>query len=141
MTDKLTFRISGAALAMLGGLLIVVSGYRTSSFILSVLSFSENQTVVPSVVRTAITVAIPVLTFVISLGGILVISGGILLLLRHKTSAILLIALGGGVGFIGIVIGLGYNVFTSGPISIISHFDYWIGVLVASIGRALGKRS
>ncbi|MCL4519865.1 MAG: hypothetical protein M1587_11790 [Thaumarchaeota archaeon] len=141
MSNKTAYRISGAALAILGGLLLIVSGYRTSSFILTVLSFSEKQAAVPSEVKTVITIAIPILTFVISLGGILVICGGILLLLKHKTSATFLIALGGGVGFIGIIIGLGYNVYEFGPAAIIAHFDYWIGVLVASIGRALAKKS
>ncbi|MDG6995268.1 MAG: hypothetical protein JRN52_05030 [Nitrososphaerota archaeon] len=138
---KSAYRISATILAFAGGILLINSGYRTSSFLLTLLSLSESQKIVPDVVRTILLVAIPILTVIISLGGILVIAGGVLLLFKHKFSASVLIALGGGIGLIGIIIALGYSVYSAGIFSIITHIEYWIGVLIASTSRALGKKS
>ncbi|MCL4519297.1 MAG: hypothetical protein M1587_08885 [Thaumarchaeota archaeon] len=138
---KDALKYAAAILAFIGGALIILSGYRTTSFLISVLSFSEKQGIVPVEIRSALVTAVPILSFIISLGGILVVGGGVLLLLHHKFTASILIALGGGFGFVGIVIALGYDVYTSGFLSIVLHTDYWAGVLFATIARELGKRS
>jgi hypothetical protein len=138
---KTSYLVVGAIFAFAGGLFIITSGYRTSSFMLSVLKIAEGQSVVPAEVKTVLSVAIPVLTALISLGGILVLAGAMVLVAKHKSTGSILIALGGGFGFIGIVIALGYAVYSSGFGTIITHTDYWIGVLIASVGREIGRRA
>lgn len=138
---KIAYRILAAVLAFAGGILLLSSGYRTSSFLLTALKFSESQGVVPTEIKAILLTAIPILTVIISLGGLLVLAGGVLLLIKHKFTASVLIALGGGVGLIGIVLALGYSVYSSGLFSIIQHTDYWVGVVLASLARMLGKRS
>jgi hypothetical protein len=138
---KTSYLIAGAVYAFAGGLLLIFSGYRTSSFLLSVLSIAQQQSIVPADIKTILGIAGPILSAIISLGGLLVLAGGGLLIAKHKSTASILIALGGGFGFLGIVIALGYAVYSSGLSTIITHTDYWIGVLIASIAREIGKRA
>ena len=51
---------------------------------------------------------------VLTLGGVTVVMGGLAVLLGHKTIGRVLVALGGGASFIGLLISLGYTVFTAG---------------------------
>ena len=131
--------ISGGILAILGGLLILGSGFRTSSFLLTLLSYSSGKyaTVLPYPVDFATRAALTVLGFIIALGGLSAILGGILALLKHRTIGKLFVALGGGIGLIGIGIAVGYAIYTSGPSILVTHIEYWIGVLIASVGRYL----
>lgn len=131
--------ISGGILAIVGGLLILQSGVGTRSFLLSVISISEQRFGgdLPGIAKSLINLFILALSSLISLGGLLAIIGGILVLLKHRFSGKIIIALGGGMGFLGIAISLSYDVFTQGLSAIVLHIPYWIGILIASIGRSL----
>lgn len=131
--------IAGGILAIIGGILILQSGVGTRSFLLTVVSISEQRFggSLPGVAKSLINLVILALSSLISLGGLLAILGGALVLLKHRFSGKIFIALGGGMGFIGIGISLAYDVFTEGLSGIVLHVPYWIGVLIASIGRSL----
>jgi hypothetical protein len=132
--------IAGGVLAVIGGLLILLSGVETRSFLVSAISYSDQQFggSLPSIAQFTIRIAVLILASIISLGGLIAIAGGVLVLLKHMLTGKILIALGGGIGFFGIVISMGYDIVTTGGVSVIlTHFQYWIGVAVASIGRYL----
>jgi hypothetical protein len=132
-----------ASLAVIGGALIVVSGFRTKNLMLSALSYSDKRFVSssPAFIQVTAGDAIILLSLVMSLGGILAIVGGISLLLRHVSTGSTLIALGGGAGFISIVIAIGYSWISSGATLLAGHFEYWVGVVIATIARWLAKRA
>jgi hypothetical protein len=134
-------RILGGSLAIVGGLLILSSGFRTHSFILQFAPYLEQQvnSSIPYAAQVTISAGISVLSFIIALGGLAVITGAIFVFLNHLTLGKLLIALGGGFGLIGILIAVGYAVFTSGPAILITEIDYWIGIVIASVGRYVAK--
>ena len=60
---KGALKYAAAILAFIGGALIILSGYRTTSFLISVLSFSEKQGIVPVEIRSALVTAVPILSF------------------------------------------------------------------------------
>lgn len=145
-TTSLTTRvlmIIGGALAILSGVLIITSGYRVQGLLISVLRLAEQKfgSDLPGYLRTITTFSIVALAFLISLGGILVVIGGIIILLRHIFIGRIFIGLGGGVGFLGLLIAFGITFFSSGISAILMHLDYWIGVILASIASHLAKMS
>jgi hypothetical protein len=131
--------IAGGILAMVGGAVIVTSGFRTGSFLVTAASYSEAKfgSLLPGQALNAVQIALVILSFIIGFGGLLAILGGVLVLTKHLTIGKILIGLGGGVGFIGIAISVGYAVFVNGLSILVTHADYWIGVLIATIGRYL----
>ena len=131
--------IAGGILAMIGGAIIVLSGFRTGSFLVTAASYSEAEfgSLLPGQALSAIQIALIVLSFVIGFGGLLAILGGVLVIAKHLTVGKILIGLGGGVGFIGIAISVGYAIYVNGFSILLTHIDYWIGVLIATIGRYL----
>jgi len=131
--------IAGGILAIVGGGLIVTSGYRTGSFLLTAASYSEAKfgSFLSGQELSTVQIALIVLSFVIGFGGLLAIVGGVLVISKHLTIGKILIGLGGGFGFIGIAIAVGYAIYVNGFSVLVNHVDYWLGVLVASIGRYL----
>jgi hypothetical protein len=131
--------VAGGILAIAGGALIVTSGFRTSSFLISAAEYSQSKygSELPGIAQSAVHIALLALSFVIGFGGLLAVLGGGLVLSKHSTVGKVLIGLGGGFGFIGIAISLGYAIFENGFSILLLHVDYWVGVLVASIGRYL----
>ena len=131
--------IAGGILAMIGGAIIVTSGYRTGSFLVTVdfVLRSQVRFALPGEALTAIQIGVLVLSFIIGFGGLLAILGGVLVIAKHVTIGKILIGLGGGLGFIGIVISVGYAVYVHGFSVLVDHVDYWIGVVIATVGRYL----
>lgn len=130
-------------IAVAGGFLIVASGFAAHGFLLFVLKILNGEVVryLPGLTGEFASLTIQVLTALIALGGITVILGGIAIILRHLFTGRLLIALGGGAGFLGLVITLAYSALVLGPSTIITHLEYWIGVVMAVIARSLAKRN
>src|SRR5271169_1879701 len=139
MGKSKTSIIVGGILAIIGGVLIITSGFRTGSFLVTAASYSEAKfgSLLPGQALTTIQIALIVLSFVIGFGGLLAILGGVLVMSKHLTIGKILIGLGGGVGFIGIAISVGYAIYVNGFSILVTHVDYWLGVLIASIGRYL----
>ncbi len=141
---KVGVLISSGALAIIGGALIIASGYRTQGFLLTTLDFANQHfgSRLPPLLEILTSTSIAIFASIIALGGLLVVLGGIVIMASHTSTGRLLIALGGGVGFIGIAISIGLDVVaTGGFYSIISHYDYWVGVVVASVARYLAKKA
>jgi len=131
--------ITGGILAIIGGVVIVSSGYHTGSFLVTAASYSEARfgSLLPGQALSAVQISLIVLSFVIGFGGLLAILGGVLVIAKHVTVGKIFIGLGGGVGFIGIAISVGYAIYVNGFSILITHAEYWIGVLIATIGRYL----
>jgi hypothetical protein len=131
--------IAGGILAIIGGLLIITSSFRTGSFLVTAANYSEAKfgSLLPGQALFAIQIGLIVLSFVIGFGGLLAIIGGLLILSKHLTIGKILLGLGGGFGFIGIAISVGYAIYVSGFSILVTHFDYWLGILVASVARYL----
>ncbi len=90
-------------------------------------------------IQTGTTITVDVIASLVSLGGITVVLGGLSLLLGRRSIGRMLIALGGGAGFLGLSLALGYTVLTSGPGSVSAHAGYWAGVVLAVMARRLAK--
>jgi len=131
----------GGVLSVLGGLLIVLSGFAIHGFTLTVLDWLTGAApkYVPPNLAPFLIIVLQALIDLITLGGITVIFGGILILLGRRFTGRLLVALGGGTGLIGFVIAFGYSLVTTGPLGVIIHLEYWIGIVIAIAGRYLAK--
>lgn len=122
---------------------MIFSGLTTHNLFASLLELLDSTIIpnLPETVAITITIVILILSILISLGGMTVIFAGIALFYRHISTGRLLIALGGGTSFTGLAIALAYTVFTGNPTSIITHTDYWLGLLLAACARWLTKRA
>jgi len=129
-------------LALFGGLLIVASGFAVHSFLLDVLDFLNGKVAsyAPGIAGVIPIFAIQILTILVSLGGVTVIGGGAAILAGRISTGRLLITIGGGAGFLGLLIAIGYSAMTVGPSSIVAHFEYWTGVVLAVIARWSAKK-
>ncbi len=120
---------------------MIAGGLSSRGFLLQIISYAEK--VVPGSLSgeagTIAGYALAVLAFLVSLGGIAVAIGGVLMLLRHSALGRLLVALGGGAGFIGLMLGAGYALATQGPSGILQHVYYWVGVALAAVARWIAR--
>ena len=85
--------------------------------------------------------AISIVSMLVGLGGFTVAIGGILILKRHLTTGRLLIALGGGTGFIGLLVSFGYTAATTGFGVAVIHSIYWVGLVMAIAARRVAKHA
>lgn len=129
-------------LALAGGFLIVASGLSAQGLLLFVLDLLKDK--VPNylfgLTGEFARLTIQVLAILIAMGGITAILGGIAVLSGHLFTGRLLIALGGGAGFLGLAITMAYSALTMGLPTIITHSEYWVGVILAVIARSLARR-
>jgi len=103
--------------------------------------FKEKvSTLLPAMIQLIVGTCILALSVLIALGGITVILGGAAVLFQRRTLGRLLVAIGGGAGFIGLAIALGYVLITAGVASLLVHGEYWLGVLLAAVGRHLARK-
>ena len=69
-----------------------------------------------------------------------VLIGGLIILIRHTTTGRALIYLGGGAGFLGLIVSFGYSTYRLGGVDpVLSYLPYWIGLTMAVVGRRLAK--
>ncbi|MDG7006364.1 MAG: hypothetical protein JRM86_05460 [Nitrososphaerota archaeon] len=134
---------AGGAMAVVGGLSMFLGGVTSHSVALWILPMLRQEvlTRLPATVQTEATLAVEVIAALVSLGGITVVAGGLSLFLGRRTVGRTLIALGGGAGFLGLSLALGYTVFVSGLASVASHVGYWVGVVLAVLARRLSARA
>jgi hypothetical protein len=129
-------------LAVLGGLLMLGSGYASRGFLYTALGYAVPQVtdVFSGAVANAVVAAITALELVIALGGITVVAGGLVLLTRHTTIGRLLVYLGGGAGFLGLLVSFGYSAYKLGGVDpVLSYLPYWVGLAMAVVARRLAK--
>ncbi len=132
---------SSGLLAIVGGVLMVFSGYATKGFLLTALNIAENEAnqLVSGIAGLTVSLAIEIVTFLIALGGVTVVLGGLALLARHRTVGRLLIMLGGGAGFFGLLVTFGLAVLKVGLSGAFGYAPYWVGLIMAVVARRLAK--
>lgn len=144
MTGHSRWRVTaGAVLALGGGALMVAGGLVNHSFLVSLLSLAggEVNSYIGGVPGFVILLAVTVVSILVSLGGLTVMAGGLVIYAKHITTGRLLVALGGGGGFIGLLLSFGYTAFTAGYGVAVSHSGYWFGLIMAVFARRVTKRA
>ena len=135
-------RYLAGGVAAVGGLLMVLSGYSSRGFLYSALGYAEPHVsnLLSGMAESVAVFAITTVELIIALGGVTVLAGGLIILTGHKTSGRTLIYLGGGAGFLGLVISFGYSVYRLGGVDpVLSYLPYWAGLTLAVLGRRLAK--
>ena len=121
---------------------MVASGYSSRGFLYTALGYAEPRisNLLSGAAANAALLAIAVLEVVIALGGLSVLSGGLVILAGHTTTGRMMIYLGGGAGFLGLLVSLGYSAYKLGGIDpVLSYLPYWAGLAMAVTGRHLAK--
>jgi hypothetical protein len=129
-------------LAILGGLLMVASGYTSRGFLFTALGYAEPQVsnYLTGITANATLLAIAIVELLIALGGIAVALGGLIILIHHTRTGRLLIYLGGGSGFLGLLVSFGYTIYKLGGLDpVLAFAPYWVGLAMAIVGRRLAK--
>ncbi len=135
-------RNAAGALAAVGGLLMVLSGYSSRGFLYTALGYAQPEiaTFLTGMVENAAVLAITMVELIIALGGLSVLIGGLIILTGHTTTGRALIYLGGGAGFLGLIVSLGYSVYRLGGVDpVLSYLPYWVGLTMAVVGRRLAR--
>lgn len=120
-----------------------LGGVTTHSVALWILPMLREEvlTRLPSSVEAEASLAVEVIAALVSLGGITVVLGGVSLLLGRRTIGRTLIALGGGAGFLGLSLALGYAAAVNGAETVASHAGYWVGVVLAVVARRVASKA
>jgi len=127
---------------LVGGLLMLASGYTSRGFLYTALNLAEPHITefLRGIAANVAVLVVTILELVIALGGIAVTVGGLVILTNHTTMGRTLIYLGGGAGFLGLLVSLGYTAYRLGGISpILAYVPYWVGLAMAVSGRWLAK--
>lgn len=135
-------RYAAGALAVVGGFLMLTSGYTSRGFLYSALNLAEPHIsdFLSGMAASAAILAVTILELVIALGGLTVIIGGLAVVINHRTTGRALIYLGGGAGFLGLLVSFGYTTYRLGGISpVLAYLPYWVGLAMAVWGRWLAK--
>ncbi len=122
---------------------MVTSGYATHSFMLSILGIVQGQLskYFSGLPWLTANLAINSVSFLIALGGLTVMLGGVAILIERITSGRILIMLGGGAGFLGFLLSFGYATYQIGLTSVAAYGTYWIGLVLAIFARRFAKRA
>jgi len=133
--------LAGGLLAAAGGLLVIASGFEAHGLLLSALGVVEGEIprYIGGIAGLTATLAVDIVVLLISLGGFTIVAGGACILLRHRTLGRALIALGGGAGFIGLLISFGYSAYSLGLTAALGNLPYWAGLVAAAAGRRVAK--
>jgi hypothetical protein len=137
-------RYLAGALAVAGGILMFFSGYASRGFLYLALGYAEPRVsdFLSGAAANVAVLAITLLELVIALGGLAVVAGGVMIIAHHSTTGRLLIYLGGGAGFLGLIVSFGYSVYKLGGIDpVLSYLPYWVGLALAVTGRHVAKGS
>ncbi len=120
---------------------MVASGLGTRGFLLTALGLAETE--IPhylgGLAGLAASMAVTILVLLIALGGVTVILGGLSIFAGHATSGRLFILLGGGAGFLGLLISFGYTALAAGLATAVGHPEYWVGVALAVVARRVSR--
>jgi hypothetical protein len=128
-------------LAIVGALLMLGSGYSSRGLLFQAFGISEHYILdFGGAAANLIVLGITIVELIIALGGLTVLIGGLIILAHHTTTGRVLIYLGGGTGFLGLLISLGYSIYKLGGINpILAFLPYWVGLALAISGRRLAK--
>jgi len=133
---------AAGALAIVGGFLMLASGYTSRGFLYTALNLAEPHIsdLLSGMAANVAVLAVTVLELVIALGGIAVMVGGLVTLTDHTTTGRAIIYLGGGAGFLGLLVSFGYAAYKLGGLGpLLAYLPYWVGLAMAVSGRWLAK--
>jgi hypothetical protein len=134
--------LTAGSLAIVGGFLMLASGYTSRGFLYTALNLAEPR-ISDFLNGTAASIAVLAVTaieLIIALGGIAVIAGGLVILTNHKKTGRALVYLGGGAGLLGLIVSFGYSAYRLGGVSpVLAYLPYWAGLAMAVTGRWLAK--
>jgi hypothetical protein len=122
--------------AIVAGILLLIAGVN------GIAAWSEIERFVTENIADnfVIQMVFVVLIFIASLGGIAVIAGGLLIGKDKVGTGKFLIALGAGLGLIGLIISI-YIAYTEGSLTIGSFFSIGaIGLILSIIARMMAKK-
>ena len=123
-------------IAIIAGILLLISGVN------GIAAWSEIENFVTNNIADnfIIQIIFVVLIFIASLGGIAVITGGLLIGKKKVGTGKFLIALGAGLGIIGLIISI-YVGYKEGSLTIGSFFSIGaIGLILSIIARIMAKK-
>jgi hypothetical protein len=133
-------------LAMVAGLFLIASGVISSSMLLTGIEYVDTY-LGPNIGSSGqfmFQLAVAMLTFVVGLGGLLDIVGGLLLWRKHGSSGRFLISLGGGMAILGLLFSMGEALYVSGFSAPVFHQPYftlyWIGAILATASILISRR-
>jgi len=133
---------AAGALAVIGGIFMLASGYSARGFLYTALNLAEPH-ISDFLSGTAASIAVLAVTtveLIVALGGLAVVLGGGVILAGHTSVGRAIIYLGGGAGFLGLLISFGYSAYKLGGIDpVLAYFPYWVGLAMAVSGRRLAK--
>jgi hypothetical protein len=135
------------AIAIVAGLILIVSGVTSGSLLLTGLGYVDKYlgSQIPPEGEFLLHVALAMLTFIVGLGGILVVAGGAMLLRNHGFAGRTLIGLGGGMAILGLLFSMAEALYVTGvsaPVFHQSYFTlYWIGSILATVSVLLSRRA
>ena len=135
-------RYLAGGLAAVGGLMMVASGYSSRVFLYTALGYAVPQisNVLSGAAENVVVFAITVVELITALGGVSVLVGGLIVIAGHTTTGRTLVYLGGGAGFLGLLISFGYSIYRLGGLDpVLSYLPYWAGLALAIGGRRLAK--
>jgi hypothetical protein len=123
-------------IAIVAGLLLIISGLSGLATWETIKEFVAEHISDNSAVHTIFAILI----FIASLGGIAVIAGGILIGRNRVGTGKLVIALGAGLGLIGLIISL-VIAYTENSLTLGEYFSVgFIGLILSIIARGMAKK-
>ncbi len=134
--------LAAGVLAAVGGALMLASGYTSRGFLYTALGYAEPRLsdFLGGAELSAAIIAVTALELIIALGGLTVLIGGLVVLTHHTTTGRILIYLGGGAGFLGLLVSFGYSAYKLGGLDpVLAYVPYWVGLAMAVSGRWLAK--
>jgi len=133
--------------AVVAGLILIASGVSSGSLLLTGLGYVDKylgSTITPDG-ELLLHLAIAMLTFIVGLGGILVVAGGVMLLRNHSFAGRVLIGLGGGMAILGLLFSMAEALYVTGFSAPVFHQPYftlyWFGSILATISVLLSRRA
>jgi len=130
---------------IIAGLILIISGVISISFMGTILTyFLKHYSANLSPDETyGLKVVISVLAYLVGLGGLLVIFGGFMFLLKHRIAGRIMMSLGGGMAVVGLIVTMVVAYAGSGfssPIFSISYFTvYWLGAILALTAMGISR--
>jgi hypothetical protein len=133
---KMAKNSTAMGVAIIAGLLLLISGVN------GIAAWSEIKNFVIENIADnfVIQIVFVILIFIASLGGLSVIAGGLLIGKNKVGTGKFLIALGAGLGLIGLLISI-YIGYTEGSLTIGSFFSVGvIGLILSIVARLIAKK-
>lgn len=120
---------------------MVASGYISSGFLFLAIGYAQEEIPVylTGFAAGAASQAVSILELIIALGGVTVILAGIILVSGHARIGRVLLFLGGGAGFLGVIVSFGYTLYKLGVPHTLYYAPYWVGLVLAVVARRLAK--